>query len=184
MRSPLRDDAEPEEEESEMRSVLIIGLVGLALTASLAGCGGSSGDSATQQAQQAEADKYAIDQIEVDWHKASSTKDVDLMMSLWAPDATFTIGPETLTGKDQIRDFFTNKAAPFQPENHWVSDTPAYKIRTTVDGNKGTLYFECHYVDYKTGKVVAVVSADQNVEKIDGKWLITNLAAATPVLKP
>jgi len=167
-----------------MRSVLIIGLVGLALTASLAGCGGSSGDSATQQAQQAEADKYAIDQIEVDWHKASSTKDVDLMMSLWAPDATFTIGPETLTGKDQIRDFFTNKAAPFQPENHWVSDTPAYKIRTTVDGNKGTLYFECHYVDYKTGKVVAVVSADQNVERIDGKWLITNLAAATPVLKP
>ena len=167
-----------------MWKILVAGVVGLALTVPIAGCGGSSGDSAAQTALQEEADKYAIDQIEVNWHQASSTKDVDLMMSLWAPDATFTIGPETLTGKEQIRDFFVNKAAPFQPENHWVSDTPAYKIRTTVDGDKGTLYFECHYVDVETEKVVAVVSADQNVEKIDGKWLITNLAAATPVLKP
>jgi ketosteroid isomerase-like protein len=167
-----------------MRKILITSLVGLALTVPIAGCGGSSGDSAAQQAQQEQADKYAIDQIEVNFHRASSTKDIDLMMSLWAPDATLTIGPETLTGTDQIRDFFVNKAAPFQPENHWVSDTPAYKIRTTVDGDKGTLYFECHYVDVKTQKVVNVVSADQNVEKIDGKWLITNLAAATPVLTP
>ena len=44
------------------------------------------------------------------------------------------------------------------------------------DDTKGTLYFECHYIDAKTGKVVSVVSADQNVEKIEGKWLITNVA--------
>src|SRR5437660_2764492 len=106
------------------------------------------------------------------------------MMTLWAPDATFNIGTETLTGKAQIQDFFAHTAAPFQPGNHWVSETPAYKIRTTVNdaGNKGTLYFECHYVDAKTGKVVAVVGADQNVEKINGKWLITNSASATPKL--
>src|SRR3989304_1755357 len=109
-----------------MWKILVAGVVGLALTVPIAGCGGSSGDSAAQTALQEEADKYAIDQIEVNWHQASSTKDVDLMMSLWAPDATFTIGPETLTGKEQIRDFFVNKAAPFQPENHWVSDTPAH----------------------------------------------------------
>jgi uncharacterized protein (TIGR02246 family) len=165
-----------------MRRILVTGLAGLALTALLAACGGSN--DSTSNAASSDAEKYAIDQIEVKWHKASSTKDVDLIVSLFADDATFTIGPETLTGKDQIRDFFTSKAAPFQPENTWVSDTPAYKIRTTVDGDKGTLYFECHYVDVKTNKVVAVVSADQNVEKIDGTWLITNLAAATPVLKP
>jgi hypothetical protein len=46
------------------------------------------------------------------------------------------------------------------------------------------LYFECHYVDVKTGKVVSVVGADQNVQRIDGKWLITTLAAATPTLTP
>ena len=167
-----------------MRMILIACVAGLALTVPISGCGGSSGDSAAQQAQQEQADKYAIDQIERTWHKASSTKNVDLMMTLWAPDATFNNGTDTLTGKAEIRNFFTTKAGPFQPGNHWLSDTPAYKIRTTVNGDKGTLYFECHYVDVETGKVVSVVGADQNVQKINGRWLITSLAAATPTLSP
>jgi len=167
-----------------MKRTLIVGLVGLALTVSLAACGGSSTNSASQQLQQQNADKYAIEQIEANWHKASSTKDLNLMMSLWAPDATFNIGTDTLTGKAQIRKFFKTKAGPFQPQNHWLSDTPAYKIRVTVNGDKGTLYFECHYIDYKTGKVASVVGADQNVQKINGKWLITSSAAATPTLSP
>ena len=29
----------------------------------------------------------------------------------------------------------SSKAGPFQPQNHWISETPAYKIRTTVSGN-------------------------------------------------
>lgn len=165
-----------------MRRALIICLAGLALT-SLAGCG-SGKSSASEQSAQRDADLYAIDQIEANWHKAASTHDVNLMMSLWAPDATFNIGTETLTGKTEIRKFFVTKAAPFQAENNWVSETPAYKIRTTVNGDKGTLYFECHYVDTKTQKVASVVGADQNVQKIDGKWLIVSSAAATPTLSP
>jgi ketosteroid isomerase-like protein len=158
-------------------------LMGLALALSLSACG-SGQSSASQKALQKEADTLAIDQIEVKWHKASSTKDVDLMMSLWADDATFTLGPKILTGKAEIRDFFLHEAAPFQPGNNWVSDTPAYKIRTTVDGDNGTLYFECHYIDVKTKKVVAVVGADQDVARIKGRWLITRLVAATPTLTP
>jgi hypothetical protein len=156
----------------------------LILVISLAGCGSSGNNSAAQQATQRSADDYAIDQIEKTWHKAASTHNVNLMMTLWAPDATFNIGTETLRGTKQIRNFFADKAAPFQPQNHWVSETPAYKIRITVNGDKGTLYFECHYVDVKTRKVVAVVGADQNVQKIGGKWLITNGASATPSLTP
>jgi ketosteroid isomerase-like protein len=166
------------------RGTLIIGLSALALVASVTGCGGSNGSSDATAAQRREADMYAIEQIESNWHKAASTQDVDLMMSLWADDATFNNGADTLVGKQQIRDFFTTKAGPFQPGNHWISETPAYKIRVTVNGDKGTLYFECHYVDVKTGKVVSVVGADQNVQKIDGKWVITSLAAATPTLSP
>ena len=149
----------------------------------LAACG-SDKPTASEKAAQRQADIYAIDQIEVTWHRAASTHDVDKMMSLWAPNATFNIGTQTLTGTRQLRDFFANKAAPFQPQNHWVSETPAYKNRITVNGDKGTLYFECHYVDVKTRKVVAVVGADQNVQKIGGKWLITNGASATPSLTP
>src|SRR5205823_10171436 len=155
-------------------AALIMGMV-------LIACG-SGQDTSTQQALQKQADTYAIQQIEVNWHKASSTKDIDLMMSLWADDATFTVGATTYTGKDQIRNFFSTTAAPFKPENHWVSDTPEYKLRVTVDGDTGTLYFECHYVDAKTKKVVAVVGADQDVAKINGHWLITHLVSASPAL--
>jgi hypothetical protein len=150
----------------------------------LGACGSSNPDTASQPALQKKADLYAIDQIEVTWHKASSTQDVNLMMSLWAPNATFTIGSTILKGRGQIRNFFVHQAAPFQPANHWVSDTPAYKIRTTVNGDKGTLYFECDYIDAKTKKVVAVVGADQDVARINGRWLITKLVAATPTLSP
>ena len=162
-----------------MARFLIVGV--LALT--LAACG-SSGNSPAQQAAQEQADLYAIDQIEVKWHKAASTKDVDLVMSLFASDATATFGTTTLAGKEQIRDFFVHKVGPYQPENHWVSDTPEYKLRATVNGNKGTLYFECDYIDVKTQKVASVVGADNDVEKINGKWLITNVVGASPVLEP
>ena len=70
------------------------------------------------------------------------------------------------------------------PENHWESDTPSYKLRATVNGDKGTLYFECHYIDTTTQEVVAYVGVDHNVQKIDGKWLIVDSVAAPIVLSP
>jgi uncharacterized protein (TIGR02246 family) len=166
--------------------ILWTGAALAALVVSLAACGGGSGkSSAADQLLQRRADLYEIEQIEKTWHKASSTKNVDLMMSLWAPGATFTIGPgQTLSGKKAIRNFFVTKAGPFQSGNHWLSDTPAYKIRATVSGDKGTLYFECHYIDTKTGKVAAVVGADQNVARINGRWLIVTSVGASPTLSP
>jgi hypothetical protein len=164
-----------------MRRV-VLGLAVTAFALPLAACGSSS-KSASEQRFEQQSDLYEIDQIERTWHKAASTHNLDLMMSIWAPGATFTFGGNTYTGKAEIRKLFS-KAGPFQPQNHWVSDTPAYKIRTTVSGDKGTLYFECHYIDVKTGKVAAVVGADQDVQRIDGKWLITNAAGASPTLGP
>ncbi len=155
--------------------------IGLALALLLSACG-SSQDTASQADLQKSADKAAIAQIEVDWHKAASTKDLNLIMSVWADDATFTVNGQTYSGKAQIQDFFKNTAAPYQPENNWVSESPAWKTRVTVDGDKGTLYFECVYIDLATKKVVAVVSADQDVARIDGRWLITDSVAATPDL--
>jgi hypothetical protein len=149
----------------------------------IAGTAYSSWSSGSGLSVQKRADLYSIDGIEKTWHKAASTKNVDLMMKIWAPHSSFTLGGKTTTGKAAIRKIF-EKAGPFQPQNHWVSDTPAYKIRATVNGNKGTLYFECHYIDVATEKVVAVAGADQDVRKIHGKWLITNLTVSSPTLSP
>jgi ketosteroid isomerase-like protein len=163
-----------------MKKLLVtVALIGLGVLIAGNGAWGSGSSTSAQKL----ADRYRIDSIEKTWHKAASRKDVDLMMTLWAPKATFTIAGKTYTGKKAIRQVFAN-AGPFQPQNHWESDTPAYKIRITVNGDKGTLYFECHYIDVKTKKVAVVVGADQNVQKINGKWLITNAAAATPSLTP
>ena len=163
---------------------LVAGCVVATVAAVLAGCGGSSKSSAAALLEQRDADLYQIDQIERTWHKAASTHNVDLMMSLWAPGAVFNIGTDTLTGKARIRKFFATENKAFMPQNHWESDTPSYKIKATVNGTKGTLYFECHYVDVKTGKVVSVVGVDHNVQKINGKWLIVDSAGAAPVLSP
>jgi SnoaL-like protein len=130
---------------------------------------------------QKQAALYQIERIEKTWHRAASIKNLDLFMSIWAPNATMTIGGTTYTGKQAIRDVFA-KAAPFQPENHWVSDTPAYKLRASVNGDKGTLYFECHFIDVDTGKVVSVTANDEEVRKIKGKWLVTNLRASSVAL--
>jgi len=154
-------------------------LAGLVLAVSAYGARRSNSDSTVEK----QAALYQIDAIEKTWHKAASLKNLNLFMSSWAPNATATVAGKTVTGKAAIRALFA-KAGPFQSQNHWISDTPAYKIRTTVNGNKGTLYFECHYIDVDTGKVAAVVGADQQVQKLNGKWLITNLAASTVTLKP
>jgi len=162
-----------------MRKMLVL-TVGLAVM--LAGCGGSSKKSAAGPDVQRQSDLYAIDQIEQTWHKAASTHNVNLIMTLWAPNAVFNIGTETLTGKAQIRHFFATENKAFMAQNHWESDTPSYKIKTTVNGDKGTLYFECHYIDIKTGKVANVVGVDHNVQKINGKWLIVSSVGATASL--
>jgi hypothetical protein len=160
------------------KAFVIAVLAGLLLAVSAYGAGRSSPSNTIQE----QAALYQIDQIEKTWHKAASTKNLDLFMSLWAPNATATVAGKTVTGKKAIRALFA-KAGPFQPQNHWLSDTPAYKIRATVNGDRGTLYFECHYIDVDTQKVAAAVGAEQEVQNINGKWLITNMAASTVTLK-
>jgi SnoaL-like domain len=160
---------------------LVIGAALVALAAPLAAYGGwrtTSGPSL-----QKTADLYAIEKIEKIWHRSTSKKNLNLMMSLWAPDGVMTNGGKTYTGKKAIRSVLA-KSAPFQAVNPWVSDTPAYKTRVTVTGNKGTIYFECHYIDVDTSKVAAVVGADLEVRKIAGKWLITHMSGSTVTLKP
>lgn len=158
--------------------------LGAMVAAVTAGCGGTSTASTADATLQREANLYQIDQIEVKFHRATSTQNLNLMMSLFAPGAVFNVDQNTLTGKAQIRHWFATENKAFLPGNHWESDTPSYKLRATVNGDKGTLYFECHYIDPKTQKVVAYVGVDHNVQKINGKWLIVDSVASPVVLKP
>lgn len=165
--------------------MLVVGGVLAVLAGASTACGGESAKAAgTDDKMQREATLYEIDQIERTFHEAGSTHDVNLMMSLWAPGAIFNVGGHTYVGKAQIRNFFAKVNPAFQPQNHWVDDTPSYKIRITVNGDKATLYMQCHYIDVTTGKVMAVVGVDHNLQRINGKWLIVEGSGAPTVLSP
>jgi hypothetical protein len=168
-----------------MRKVLMGGAVAAAV-ASLAACGGGSGaTSATVQALQKQADLYAVYRIESKWHDAETHQNTKELESLWAPNGTWQADVGlTLTGPKAIGNFFVKNVWPLARKQHWVSDTATFKIRVSVDGNKGTLYFECHELDSKTNKVVAVVGQDTTVAKIGGRWLITNAVGSSPTLGP
>ncbi len=163
--------------------MLSIGVALGALVIAFSGCGGSSGTSEKAQAVQRQAELYEISQIERSFHEAISKKDIDKLVSLFAPNATGTFGPgKTVAGKEQIRQVWLNSAG-FKPETHWLSDHPAYKLKATFDGDRGTLHFECHFIDVETGKVAAVTAGNLDVAKIDGRWLITNFLGSTSELK-
>ena len=167
-----------------MRKLMIGSAIGVVVVC-LAGCTNSGTSSATEQAQQHKADMWEIDQIERTFHEATTTKNIDLMLSLWAPNATLTVAPgQTATGVDEIRRFFLDNTALFMPVTHWVSDHPAYKLEITLAGDRGTLHFECHYVDYDSEKLALATVADLDVARIDGRWLITNLVAGSTTLAP
>src|SRR5437867_7796618 len=104
--------AAPETEGQIMRrapSNARVGLIGLAaMPLLLAACGAAAAPTSSELARlQLEADTRQIEHIEVAFHKAASTKDIDLMMSLYSDDATVTFGNKTYAGKDQIRGFFS-----------------------------------------------------------------------------
>jgi ketosteroid isomerase-like protein len=162
---------------------LLMGVVLATLALTISACGGSSGSSASDQELERKAESYDISQIERAFHESISKKDIDQLVGLFAPNATGTFGPgKTVTGKEQIRKVWS-KSVAFKPETNWLSDHPAYKLKVTVDGDRGTLHFECHFVDVATGKVAATTAGNLDVAKIDGEWLITNFVGSTAELK-
>ncbi|MFL5980483.1 MAG: nuclear transport factor 2 family protein [Gaiellaceae bacterium] len=163
-----------------MRTLFTKGVLAVLILA-LAGCGGSSITSADKAAQ-GRVDLYEISQIERSFHEAISKKNIDEMANLFTTNATGTFGPgKTVAGREQIRQVWL-KSKAFSPATHWLSDHPAYKLKATVDGDRGTLHFECHFIDVESGKVAAVTAGNLDVARIDGRWMITNFVGSTSAL--
>ena len=123
-------------------------------------------------------DFMQIHLIEIIFHQAATTKDVNLMMSLFADNATIASGGKTYSGKDQIRAYW-QAAGPFQPQNQWIAYTPAFRIKYSVEGDSAHLYFECLYVDKAANKIAVHTNSDDILTRVNGKWLIKDMKAAT-----
>src|SRR5262249_13263484 len=92
-----------------------------------------------------------IYELQAAFHRAKTTQDPDLMISLWADDATFTNTSTGIVyvGTDEIRRFWLGSGS-FR--NHRFSLVPSYKTTIDVRGDQAFLYFECHDVgNFATG---------------------------------
>ena len=127
------------------------------------------------------ADVLQLHNIEVRFHTAGSVlpdKDLDLMMSLYADDAALTDtahGNKVYQGRDQILTFWRDVAAPFRPENHWIGYTPAFRIRASANGDAGTLYFECLWMDADHNLIGAHSFSDMTLVRVNGRWLVKTI---------
>ena len=147
------------------------------LVALAAAAGLSIGLAAGAGTEENAEDFMALHKVEIAFHEAGTTKNLDLMLSLFADDAVLTAGGKTYTGKDQIMGFWQT-AGTFQPQNQWVAYTPAFRIRYDVAGDRAHLYFECLYVDKAANKIAAHTNSDDTLVRVNGRWLIKEMKAA------
>ena len=103
-------------------------------------------------------DFMELHQVEIAFHEARSTKNLDQMLSLFADDAVMTAKGKNYTGKEQIK-------------RYWQAP-PAFRICYDVDGDHAHLYFECLWVDKKARKIAAHTNPDDMLARINGRWPI------------
>ena len=171
--------------EITRRDLLRKGMVGAALgTVALAVPGLAQADVSHGSEQIGE-----IYELQAAFHRAKTTQDLDLMMSLWADDATFTYtgtSPATVyTGSDQIRSFWQGSGSF---THHRFSLVPSYKTTIEVNGNEAFLYFECHDIgDFSTPifendpnhpkTIVNDTYLAGTLRNVQGNWVFYNMTA-------
>jgi hypothetical protein len=127
------------------------------------------------------ADILAVRNIEITFHTAGSVlpeKSLDLMMSIYADDAVLTDtghDNKVYTGKDQVRTYWGEVSGPFRPEHRWIGYTPAMRIRSQVNGDTATLYFECLWMDTGSNAIGAHSFSDMTLAKMHGHWLVKTI---------
>src|SRR5213593_3235230 len=80
-----------------------------------------------------------IYELQAAFHRAKSHQDIDLMVSLWADDCTFTNAGTTYQGRDAVRSFFLTTGSWLHRR---ISFVPSFKDRIDVHGDSAFLYFE------------------------------------------
>jgi hypothetical protein len=132
----------------------------------------SSNYSANDTAAENAEDYMQMHQLEAVFHQGATNHDLNLVMSLFAKNATLADGGKTYTGADQIRRFFES-SGPFT--HHWVGYTAVFRIAYKLAGNTGHLHFGCLYTDEAGKQVTAHANFDAVVVLQNGKWLFQDV---------
>jgi hypothetical protein len=123
-----------------------------------------------------------IYQLQAAFHRAKSTADPDLMMSLWADDAVLTVQGDPnspYSGTAELRPFWQGSGSF---THRRFSLVPSFKIQINVghNGDHAWLYFECHDVgdyDLPTRTLAADLFLAGIVRRTNGNWLFSEMTA-------
>jgi hypothetical protein len=134
----------------------------------------------------ATADVAQIYQLQAAFHRAKTAQDIELMMSLWAPNATLKVQGDPKSpyvGAEQLRGYWMNSGSF---KNRRFSLVPSYKTRIAVRGNEADLYFECHDVadyDQPARNIVNDTFLAGTLRNVGGKWAFYDVSAgpSTPL---
>jgi hypothetical protein len=163
------------------RTLLRTGLTGTALGAAawaipgMARAGTAPGSPESVQVAE-------IYQLQAAFHRAKTTQDLDLMMSLWAPDGILTVQGDPnspYTGTGALRAFWQNSGSF---THRRFSLVPSFKTQIDVRGNQAQLYFECHDVgDYDLASrfIASDTFLAGTVRNLGGTWVFADMTAGS-----
>jgi len=123
-----------------------------------------------------------IYQLQANYHRAKTTQDIDLMMSLWDPDAILNIQGDPgspYIGFERLQSFFLHSGSF---TNHRFSLVPSFKIQIKVAGDEAWLYFECHDVgnfDADSRFIAADAFLAGTIKRVGGRWVFWNMTAGS-----
>jgi hypothetical protein len=124
-----------------------------------------------------------IYQLQAAFHRAKTMQDIDLMMSLWADEATYNQQGDPnspYVGSDSLRGFWLNSGSF---KNRRLSLVPSFKIQIDLKSDdEGWLYFECHDVgdyDQPNKAIVADLFLAGTVKKIQDNWVFWDMTGGS-----
>ena len=122
-----------------------------------------------------------IYQLQAAFHRAKTMQDIDLMMSLWAEDATFNNQGDPnspYVDSESLKSFWLNSGSF---KNRRMSLVPSFKIQIDVKSDdEAWLYFECHDVgdyDQPTRAIAADAFLAGTVKKVQSNWVFWDMTA-------
>lgn len=156
------------------RDLLRIGIASAAL--------GAAGIAATTVAAQASGPESTqtgeIYQLQAAFHRAKTTQDIDLMMSLWADDGILHTNGVIYQGTNELYGFWSTSPSFV---HHRFSLVPSFKTTIDVHGDTAYLYFECHDVGNFADSATRYIAGDTylkgTLRNVSGSWVFSEMWA-------
>ena len=146
----------------------------------MGGLVGAALSPAEAQVSESEDHVGGIYQLQAAFHRAKTTQDIDLMMSIWHPDGTLNVDGDPNSpyiGFDRLQAFWLSSGSF---THRRFSLVPSFKIQIEVHGRRAWLYFECHDVenfDLENRFIAADTFLAGIVRRMHGAWVFWDMTA-------